>query len=125
MVWKGARIIFSPHFNSIGMDLMDEHRILVRNNHIGIAAHFGVVVARANVVSAGAQQGYGDSAIFSPIGTPLAEVGLFREGLATADVADWLKHDRWRKRSMLRPEVVEEWYRAACESLAASREENA
>ncbi|KKL26945.1 hypothetical protein LCGC14_2390160, partial [marine sediment metagenome] len=93
MVWKGARIIFSPHYNSLGPERMDEHRLLVRNNHIGLAAHYGVVVARSNSVGHWdnpERYGYGDSAIFSPIGVPLAEAGLFTEKLVTADVAHYI-----------------------------------
>ncbi len=85
MAWKGARIIFSPHFNAIERQKMDQHRILVRNNHVGLAAHYGVIVARSNTVGYWREQdryGYGDSAIFSPIGLPIAEAGLFTE---TAD----------------------------------------
>ncbi len=71
LAWKGAKTIFSPHYDSIRRDEMDAHRILVRNNHIGIAAHYGLVVARANVVgylAEGNRFGYGDSAVFGPGG---------------------------------------------------------
>ncbi len=71
LAWKGARLIFSPHFNSISRDRMDEHRVLVRNNHIGIAAHYNVVLARSNVVGHWQKNdsfGCGDSAIFGPNG---------------------------------------------------------
>jgi predicted amidohydrolase len=44
---------------------MDQHRVRVRNNHVGL--------------------GYGDSAIFSPDGRPMAEADLFREALIHAD----------------------------------------
>ena len=50
MAWKGARVIFSPHFNNLPRNRMNDHRLLVRNNHVGIAAHNNVVVVRANVV---------------------------------------------------------------------------
>ena len=115
MVWKGARIIFSPHYNYIPREGMDDHRIRVRNNHIGIAAHFGVVVARSNVIVTDREDrlGYGDSAIFSPLGSSIAESGLFTEGLVTADVAPWLAKERPGHRRRLRREVVEEWASAA------------
>lgn len=90
LAYRGAQIIFSPHYNALPADVMDEHRIKVRNNHIGLAALLGVYVARANVVGrAGLNEkglGYGDSAIFDPIGAPLAEAGLFREALIVADI---------------------------------------
>ena len=116
LVWKGARIIFSPHYNALPQDRMDEHRLLVRNNHVGIAAHFGVVVARSNVIVTDHPEGrlgYGDSAIFSPLGTPLAEAGLFTERLVTADVVPWLSESGWRKRNRLPISVVDQWAEAA------------
>ena len=124
MAWKGARIIFSPHYNSLPRGSMDEHRTVVRNNHVGIAAHYGVVVARSNVVGVsadGERLGYGDSAIFSPIGSPLAEAGLFAERLITADVAPWLGKRLWRKREELRPAIIEQWAAAAKAFLERSR----
>ncbi len=122
LVWKGARIIFSPHYNYIPPAGMDEHRLGVRNNHVGIAAHFGVVVARSNVIVTDRPEkglGYGDSAIFSPIGTPLAEAGLFTERLVTADVGPWLAKERWRKRESLRVSIVDQWAEAARLALKA------
>ncbi len=120
MCWKGARIIFSPHFNSIQRQKMDQHRVLVRNNHIGLAAHYGVVVARSNVVGSWPQEdryGYGDSAIFSPIGEPIAEAGLFTEKLVTADICPYLAGNEWRKRTELRPAIINQLRDAALAAL--------
>ena len=120
LVWKGARIIFSPHYNSIQRDAMDDHRIMVRNNHVGIAAHYSVVVARSNVVGYRAEDdryGYGDSAIFAPNGTPIAEAGLFTEKLVTADVAPYLDPQRWRNRRDLRPAIIKQLSAAALAAL--------
>lgn len=114
--WKGARILFSPHYNAIGQAHMDEHRIRVRNNHIGVAAHFSMVVARSNVIVTNHPKddlGYGDSAIFSPNGSPLAEAGLFTEKLIHADVAPWLQASRWSKRKELRMTLIDQWSAAA------------
>ncbi len=90
LAYKGAQVIFSPHYNAIAADSMDEHRIRVRNNHVGLAALLGVYVVRANVVGQDATRpgtlGYGDSAIFDPNGVPIAEAGLFRERLIVAEV---------------------------------------
>jgi predicted amidohydrolase len=119
--WKGARILFSPHYNAISREHMDEHRIRVRNNHIGVAAHFGMIVARSNVIvtdSPKGDLGYGDSAIYSSIGTPLAEAGLFTEKLIHADVAPWLAANRFYKRRELRPTLIDQWSAAAKAALA-------
>ncbi|MHC4716654.1 MAG: carbon-nitrogen hydrolase family protein [Planctomycetota bacterium] len=119
MAWKGARIIFSPHYNSIARARMDDHRVIVRNNHVGIAAHYNVVVARSNVVGHWDRErfGYGDSAIFAPNGAPLAEAGLFAERLITADVAPYLDAARWRNRKELRPPIIRQLYDAAIAAL--------
>jgi len=120
--WKGAQVLFSPHYNKISRGQMDEHRLRVRCNHIGIAAHFALVVARSNIVWQGGDGllGYGDSAIFSPLGTPLAEAGLFTETLAVADVAPYLKPCQWRRREELRPALIHAWHRAALRALKKS-----
>lgn len=88
MWWKGAEVIFSPHYNSLAVEGMDDHRIRVRNNHIGTAALLGVPVVRANVVNWDREDhlGYGDSAIYDDAGRPLAEAGLFTERLIVADI---------------------------------------
>jgi len=88
MWWKGAQIIFSPHYNYIASDRMDEHRVRVRNNHAGTAALLGIPVVRSNVVNwdRAPRLGYGDTAIFDGSGRPLAEAGLFTECLIAADV---------------------------------------
>lgn len=120
LAWKGARVIFSPHYNAISRDRMDDHRILVRNNHIGIAAHYNVVVARSNVVGHHAKNdsyGYGDSAIFGPDGRVLAEAGLFRETLLTLDVGPYLDGVDWRSRSELRPAIIDQLSKAAKNAL--------
>ena len=124
LVWKGAQILFAPHYNSIKRERMDEHRLLVRNNNVGIAAHYDVVVARSNVVGywpEGDRFGYGDAAIFSPHGVPLAEAGLFTEKLITADVASYLGGPRWRDRRDLRPAIIKQLADAALEALEKER----
>lgn len=124
LAWKGAQIIFSPHYNSIAPERMDEHRMLVRNNHVGIAAHYGVVVARSNVVGRWQNPdrlGYGDSAIFSPCGLPLAEAGLFGERLITADVGPYLARPHWRRRRDLRPAIIHQLAAAALAAIGETQ----
>jgi predicted amidohydrolase len=108
MRWKGARLLFSPHFNRLPVDSADEHRILVRNNHIGLAALLQMVVVRANVCGSDdtGKIGYGDSAIFSTLGVPLTQAPLFKEALIMADVTEELPDtQKWRTRSEI-PLVV-------------------
>ena len=102
MRWKGARILFSPHFNRMPVGNADEHRILVRNNHIGLAALLQMIVVRANICGSPDidKIGYGDSAIFSTLGVPLAQAPLFKEALIAADIPDEMPAtQKWRKRS--------------------------
>jgi predicted amidohydrolase len=106
LVAQGARLLFSPQFTLSAPGRVDQHRLRARNVHAGLAALFGLVVVRANIVSshdAYERLGYGDSAIFSPLGTPLAEAGLFTTALAHADVAPWLLND-WTARRFELPE---------------------
>lgn len=104
LVAQGARLLFSPQFTLSAPGQVNQHRLRARNVHAGLAALFGLVVVRANVVSTHdpyERVGYGDSAIFSPLGTPLAEAGLFTTALAHADVAPWLLNDWTARRSEL------------------------
>ncbi|MGE3311445.1 MAG: carbon-nitrogen hydrolase family protein [Limisphaerales bacterium] len=89
---QGAEILFTPHNNAIRPAVMEDHLRWVRNCHIGIACHYQVVVARANVVQSDrpTELGYGDSFILGPQGTPLSEAGLFRTELLTALVTPGL-----------------------------------
>lgn len=115
MRWKGARLLFSPHYNSIGYDRVDEHRILVRNNHIGLSCLLQMVVVRANVVGGNDESvGYGDSAIFSPLGVPIISAPLFKEALISAefDEAVFAK-ESWRARQEIPMEVCGQLWKAS------------
>ena len=119
MRWKGARLLFSPHYNSIAYDRMDEHRILVRNNHIGLSVLLQMVVVRANVVGGGEERlGYGDSTIFSPLGVPIVAAPLFKEALISAefDESDFAK-ESWRSRREIPLEVYQQLWDSARESI--------
>jgi predicted amidohydrolase len=108
MAYRGMTILFSPHFNCIPPQGMDDHRIRVRNNHIGLAALLDVYVVRSNVVVTDRERclGYGDSAIFDPRGHPITEAGLFREALIFADAT--IPQDRVQGKNRLRDRVPEE-----------------
>ena len=119
MRWKGARLLFSPHYNSIPYDRMDEHRILVRNNHVGLSVLLQMVIVRANVVGGGEERlGYGDSTIFSPLGVPVASAPLFKEALISAEFDDSvLRAETWRSRRDIPLEVCQQLWDASRESI--------
>jgi predicted amidohydrolase len=119
MRWKGARLLFSPHYNSLPYDRMDEHRVLVRNNHVGLSVLLQMVVVRANVVGGNEERvGYGDSTIFSPLGVPVAAAPLFKEALISAEFDDSvLFKENWRARGAIPLEVCQQLWDAARESI--------
>jgi predicted amidohydrolase len=96
---KGAQLLFSPHYNFIGEQRMDDHRRWTRNCHVALAVHQRMAVVRSNVVVTNrpGHPGYGDSIILSPTGDPLAEAGLFRTALITAELprSMLLSSDAW------------------------------
>ena len=83
---RGAEILFTPHYNSIDAQRVDEHRKLVRNNHVGLACLLKMALVRSNVVvlDRPGSPGYGDSFIMTPEGEVLAGADLFRTELVTA-----------------------------------------
>ncbi|MBN2287808.1 MAG: carbon-nitrogen hydrolase family protein [Candidatus Glassbacteria bacterium] len=85
---QGAEILFSPHYNSIGPQSVDDHRKWVRNCHVGLACQLRMVVARSNVTVTDklGDIGYGQSFILSPQGEALAEAELFKTELITARI---------------------------------------
>lgn len=95
LAMKGAQIIFTPHFNYIGYDHVDDHTTEVRNHHVAMAIDNGVYIARANVVvpeSVGtgplgyAGVGVGDCLILDRRGRVLAEAGHCRSTILYADL---------------------------------------
>lgn len=107
---QGARLLFSPHYNRIAYDRLDEHRTLVRNNHIGLSVLLQMVVVRANVVGGDENAlSYGDSAIFSPLGVPVATAPLFKEALICAEFDEAIFiTENWRTRREVPPEVYQQ-----------------
>ncbi len=111
---KGARLLFSPHYNRIPADRMDEHRRKVRNTHIGLATHMQMVVVRSNVVGWSEEGlGYGDSTIFSPLGEPVAVAPLFQETVISArfERSDFERED-WSSRKEIPREVTDQLIKA-------------
>ena len=112
LAMKGAQIIFTPHFNYIAHEHVDDHTTEVRNHHIAMAVDNGVYVARSNVVvpeSVGREPlgyggvGVGDSLILDRRGRALAEAGICRSEMLVCDLPDDdLKKggpQRWRQTS--------------------------
>jgi predicted amidohydrolase len=118
MCWQGARLLFTPHYNLIPVDQMDEHRTLVRNNHVGLAVLLQMVVARANTVGwDDSRLGYGDSLILSPLGVPVATAPLFKECLLSAEFDRRVfEGESWRRRSEVPLEVCRQLWDAAREA---------
>ena len=85
---KGAELLFTPHYNHIGPQTVDDHRKWVRHCHVGLACQMKMAVARANVVVTDKKEslGYGESFIVSPQGEMLARGELFRSELVTARI---------------------------------------
>jgi predicted amidohydrolase len=84
---KGARIIFSPHYNYIDMGGINDHYVRVRNNHVARAVENNCWVVRSNSVTAPLRKmgqyegfGYGDAVILDNRGAPRAEAGIFTSG---------------------------------------------
>jgi predicted amidohydrolase len=119
MRWKGARLLFSPHYNSINYERADEHRTLVRNNHVGLSVLLQMVVVRSNVVGGNKDSvGYGDSAIFSPLGVPIVAAPLFKEALISAEFEEsvFIK-ESWRSRGEIPLDVCQQLWKAAKEAI--------
>ena len=85
---QGAEILFTPHYNFIDSQTMDDHRKWVRNCHIGLACLLKMAVVRSNVVvtDKAGLLGYGHSFIMSPQGEMLAEAELFRSEMLSAKI---------------------------------------
>ncbi len=91
---KGARIIFSPHYNYIGAADLICHFIKVRADHIARAVENGVFFVRGNNVTIGKEQsvlgyegvGYGDSYVVDPSGEMLVRSRRHVEDILLADI---------------------------------------
>jgi predicted amidohydrolase len=119
MRWKGARLLFSPHYNRIRYERADEHRSVVRNNHVGLSALLQMVVVRSNVVGGDDEAvSYGDTTIFSPLGVPVAAAPLFKEALISARFEESVfTQENWRRRREVPFEVYRQLWDAARESM--------
>ncbi len=97
---KGARVIFSPHYNYISPDHLLDHFTRVRMDHVARAVENDVWFVRGNQVTLGRDAGleyqgvgYGDSYILAPNGEVVVRSQRHREDFICADV-DPLPTDR-------------------------------
>jgi predicted amidohydrolase len=92
--WKGARLLFTPHYNDIppegivtaeGRITFWEHRAMVLNNQAALATLLKMVVVRSNIVTVQpGHLGAGDAAIWDMDGKQVAAGTPFTECLVTA-----------------------------------------
>jgi predicted amidohydrolase len=102
LVLKGAKIIFSPHFNYIEKEGLIQHFQKVRGDHIARAVENQVYFVRGNNVCKGRDEGitsydgvgYGDSYIVDPFGEIVVRSRRHREDFIFADVDLALTNDK-------------------------------
>jgi predicted amidohydrolase len=93
--WKGARLLFTPHFDEIrpqgwdtplGRVTFGDHRRMVLNNQAGLATLLKMVVVRSDVIHFGPDGlGCGDSNIWNMDGVCVAEGIPFNECIVQAE----------------------------------------
>lgn len=100
---KGARIIFSPHFNYIGKEGLIRHFLHVRADHVARSVENGVWFVRGNNVVLGRDAaitrydgvGYGDSYIVDPTGEILVRSRRHQEDYFFADIDPKVVDKAW------------------------------
>jgi len=122
--WKGARLLFTPHYNDIppeGIDTSDgkvtfwEHRTMVLNNQAALATLLKMVVVRSNVVIVReGHLGAGDAAIWDMNGGVVARGTPFTECIVTAEFdRDIFEKENWINREEVPVELLDQIARAA------------
>ena len=100
---KGAKIIFSPHYNYITKESLLSHFTTVRADHIARAVENRVWFVRGNNVTPGGKDpgirgydgvGYGDSYIVDPHGEILVRGRRQREDFIFADIDPRMAEDK-------------------------------
>jgi predicted amidohydrolase len=99
---KGAKIIFSPHFNFIGAKGLIEHFMKVRSDHVARAVENNVYFVRGNNVIVGPAEGfryegvgYGDSYVVDPSGEIVVRSRRHKEDFIVADVETKHEDKAW------------------------------
>jgi predicted amidohydrolase len=124
--WKGARLLFTPHYNDIppeGIDTSDgkvtfwEHRSMVLNNQAALATLLKMVVVRSNVVIVReGHLGAGDAAIWDMNGEVVARGTPFTECVVTAEFDHAIfEKENWINRKEVPAELLDLIARAAHE----------
>jgi predicted amidohydrolase len=105
--WKGARLLFTPHFNSIRPDFFWEHRTMVLNNQSALATLLKMVVVRSNVIVIEKDSlGCGDSNIWNMHGELVAQGTPFKEGIVTYEFDKSIfQSEHWIDRREVPPEL--------------------
>jgi predicted amidohydrolase len=103
---KGARIIFSPHYNYISKEGLLDHFTTVRSDHVARAVENRIWFVRGNNVTPGKKDpaiqgydgvGYGDSYIVDPFGEILVRSRRHHEDFIFADIDPAMAEDRnWK-----------------------------
>lgn len=101
---KGARIIFSPHYNYIGKENLISHFMGVRADHAARARENKVWFVRGNQVTIGRDKGldsdgvgYGDSYIVGPDGEIIVRSWRHQEDFIFADVDTKVIDKAWNR----------------------------
>jgi predicted amidohydrolase len=100
---KGAKIIFSPHFNYIGKQGLIAHFMHVRADHVARAVENSIYFVRGNNVVLGRDEtitrydgvGYGDSYIVDPTGEIVVRSRRHKEDFIMADVDTTIVDKNW------------------------------
>jgi predicted amidohydrolase len=124
--WRGARLLFTPHYNDIPPEGIDtpngkvtfwEHRTMVLNNQAALATLLKMVVVRSNVVIVReGHLGAGDACIWDMNGEVIASGTPFTEAVVTAEFDRWIfEKENWISRREIPLELVERIAAAAKE----------
>jgi predicted amidohydrolase len=124
--WKGARLLFTPHYNDIppeGIDTPDgkvtfwEHRSMVLNNQAALATLLKMVVVRSNVIIVReGHLGAGDANIWDMNGEVVARGTPFKECIVTAEFDRAIfEKENWINRKEVPGELLDQIAQAAHE----------
>jgi predicted amidohydrolase len=125
--WKGARLLFTPHFDEIrpqgwdtplGRVTFGDHRRMVLNNQAGLATLLKMVVVRSDVIHFGPDGlGCGDSNIWNMDGVCVAEGIPFNECIVQAEFnQDIFLQEHWIDRRQVPLHLLEQILQAGRES---------